>query len=144
MKLKGFTLLEILIAMAILGIMASVSFAFFKTFSPALKLSSSVRDLATDIRYAQQLAVTEQVNHGVSFSSITDEYWIIKYGNGTTTLSHKSLPDGISFQEITGFVNDEAIFNPYGAVEQAGDILINIEDKVKTIMVRPSGFVKIK
>ena len=145
MKLKGFTLLEVLIVIAILGIMASISFAFFKTFSPALKLSSSTRDLATDLRYTQQLAVTEQVNYGVSFSLTTNEYRIIKYGATAQEILRKSLPDGISFQEIIGFANKEAIFNPYGAVQQAGDIfLINTENKMKTIRVRPSGFVKIK
>ena len=48
-------------------------------------------------------------------------------------------------QAAARFSGDEVVFNPYGAVKEMGSVsLINIEQKVKIIEVRPSGFVKIK
>lgn len=141
----GFTLVEFLVVMAIIGIMAAVSWAALKNLQPSWRLDGAVRDLTTDLRYAQQGAITEQVNYGIHFSSSTDEYQIIRYGTTTENVLEKSLPEGVDFYQITGFSNDEAVFNPYGAVKEAGSIsLINTEQKIKTIEVRPSGFVKIE
>jgi len=141
----GFTLVELLVVIAIIGIITSISWVVLKTLQPSWRLDGAVRDLATDFRYAQQQSVTEQINYGVHFSSSTDEYQIIRYGTTTEEILKKSLPQGLRFYQIIGFTDDEVIFNPYGAAKEAGSVsLINIEQKIKTIEVRPSGFVKIK
>ena len=142
--MKSFTLIELLIIIAIFGILALISTPVFRNYQPGLQLSVVVRDLVTDLRYSQQMAVTEQVEHGVRFSTSTDEYQIIKYGAIEEILKEKSLPEKVSFQEVTGFSNDEVKFNPYGAVKEAGNItLINTKNTTSTIDIRPSGFVKI-
>lgn len=142
---RSFTLIELLIVISIIGIISGISWGAVRALLPSLQLGSIARDLITDLRSAQQSAVSQQVNHGIHFSSTTDEYQIIKYGTTTQTLLEKSLSKGISFQQITGFTNDEVIFNPYGAVKETGTIsLINTKNKTKTIEVKPSGFVKIK
>jgi len=144
-KSKGFTLFEFLVIIAIIGIIASVSWSALKTLQPSWRLDGAVRDLATDLRYAQQQSVTEQVNYGIHFSSTTNEYQIIRYGTTTENVLEKSLSEGVDFHQITGFNGDEVVFNPYGAVKEMGSVsLINIEEKIKIIEVRPSGFVKIK
>lgn len=142
---KGFTLIEALVVIAIIGIVASVSIGVLKLLQPSLKLKSATRDLMVDLRYAQQMAVTEQVNYGVHFSTTTNSYQFFRYGTTTQELSEKSLSEGIAFQEIVGFSsNEEAIFNPYGATVATGTVsLINTENETKIIGVRPSGFVKL-
>lgn len=146
MKIKNsFTLIELLVVILVIGIITGISWGAVRALQPSLRLGSVARDLITDLRYAQQLAVSQQVDYGVRFSTATNEYQIIRHGTTTEDLLKKSLPDGIDFQEITGFSNNEVIFNPYGAVKETGTIsLINTKGKTKTIEVRPSGFVKIK
>lgn len=144
-KLRGFTLFEFLIIITIIGIIAAISWSALRNLQPSWRLDGTVRDLAADLRYAQQQSITEQVNYGVHFSSTTNEYQIIRYGTITENILEKSLPEGVGFHQITGFNNNEAVFNPYGAVKEMGSVsLINIEQKIKTIEIRPSGFVKIK
>ena len=140
---KGFTLTEFIVALGIIIVLASISVLGYGSMRPGLQLSGVTRNLATDLRYAQQLAVTEQVDHGVYFSTTTEhKYQIIRHENAaTTTVKEVSLPTGIDFQSFT---SQEIQFNPYGAAkETATTTLINTKDRTKTIKVSPSGFVKI-
>ena len=144
-KPRGFTLFEFLVIIAIIGIIATISWSALKTLQPSWRLDGAVHDLAADLRYAQQQSVTEQVNYGIHFSSTTNEYQVIRYGTTTENILEKSLPEEVNFYQIIGFDGDEVIFNPYGAVKEMGSVsLINIEEKIKIIEIRPSGFVKIK
>jgi len=144
-NLKGFTLAELLTAITIVIILASISITAFRNIRPSLQLSGTARNLVTDLRYAQQLAVTEQKDHGVRFSTTTeDKYQIIRHENTTTTvLKEELLPEEIDFQQITPLINNEIRFNPYGAVKEEGEItLINTKNVTTTIKISPSGFVK--
>jgi len=140
----GFTLIEILTVIFILGILCLIGVPAFKTYQPSLQLSGTVRELVTDLRYAEGLAVTEQIDHGVRFFFEEGQYQIIRYGASEEIIKSKNLPQGVSFQEITGFTNNQAVFNPYGAAREAGIItFINTKNSTTTIDIRPSGFIKI-
>lgn len=141
MENKSFTLIELLIVIGIFTILASISFLGLRSIRPILQLSGMTRELVTDLRYAQQLAVTEQTDHGVRFSFAENKYQIIRYAETEEILKQRILPEGINLQKINNF--DEARFNPYGAVIESGKVnLVNI--KTKTIEIKPSGFVKIE
>ena len=141
---NGFTFIELLIIIIILGLLTVITIPAFRHYKPVIELSSSARDLASDIRYSQQLAITEQINHGIYFSVATDVYQITKYGATEEIIEEKSLSDQVSFQEITGFTDDKVIFNPYGAALEGGIItLINVKGATTQIEVKPSGFLKI-
>lgn len=139
----GFTLIELLTVISIIGVLALIGIPAFRAYQPSLELSGAVRKLVGDLRYAEQLAVTEQVNHGISFSSSTNQYQMISYGAVEETLASTTLPEKVSFYQIAGFTNDQVIFNLYGAVKEAGSITLITKDATTTIEIRPSGFVKI-
>lgn len=139
---KGFTLIEILIIIVVIGILVGISIPAFKRFQPVFQLNGAVRGLVADLRYAQQLTVTEQKEHCVRFGD--KEYEIIQCQNpeAEEILKRISLQD-IDSITITNFSNNEVRYNPYGAVKKAGTITLKINGKGKTIDVRPSGFVRI-
>lgn len=141
----SFTLMELLIVIGIVIILASISIPALRNIRPSLQLSGTTRNLVTDLRYAQQLAVAEQVDHGVCFSTTTeDKYQIIRHGTVTSTIKEVLLPKGINFQYISPLADNEVRFNPYGAAkEEATTTLSNTKNVTKTIKVSPSGFVKI-
>ena len=144
---NGFTLIEILVVISIISIITGIFFGGLRTLQPAMRLDGVVRDLATDLHYVQQQAVSEQFNYGISFLIDTNEYQILKYITSTTTqeISKKSLAQGISFYEIKDFTDNNVIFNPYGSVTEAGSVsLVNSKQEIKVINVRPSGFIKIE
>lgn len=144
---NGFTLIEIFVVISIIFIITGIFFGGLKVLQPSMYLEGTVRDLTTDLHYAQQQAVAEQFNYGISFFVDTNEYQILKYITPTTTqeILKKSLAQDISFYEIKDFTDNIVIFNPYGSVAEAGSIsLINNKQKIKVISIRPSGFIKIE
>jgi len=64
---QGWTLIELVLVIIMVVILAAVISASFQNY-PAIKLNGAVRRLASDIRFAQQLAMTRQVRHGVVFN----------------------------------------------------------------------------
>lgn len=141
-KTKGFTLIEILVTIAIIAVLVGITIPVFRSFQPTLQLSGTVRALASDLRYTQQMAVTEQINYCLQLFLLEKKYQIVQCGQ-TQPILEKTLPDEIvSFS--ANFTNNEVEFNPYGAVKEDGIITLeNSKSQTKTIEVKPSGFVKI-
>jgi len=67
----AFTLIELTILILIIGILSIVVFVEFQKSTSDVKLTSAVFKLRGDILYAQNLAVTQQINHGVIFNPST-------------------------------------------------------------------------
>jgi len=135
--------MEILVIIGILGILTIMTIPALRTFQFGLQLNGVSRELISDLRYAQQLTVTEQVEYCVLFFSIDKKYQIIQCGE-SQPIKEKILPNEIKSLTTAGFSNDEVRYNPYGAVKEAGSITLeNTKNETKTILVRPSGFVKI-
>lgn len=139
-----FTLVEILVVLSIVGVLALIGIPAFRAYQPSLQLSGVVRELSTDLRYAEQLAITEQVEHGIIFLPGVNQYQIVRFGEPNQVLGLKTLPSGVSFLEITGFTDNKVLFNPYGAAQESGIItLVNAKNATSGIDVRPAGFIKI-
>ena len=139
----GFTLAEILISVAIILLLMGISLALLKSLQPSLQLSGSIRDLITDLRYAQQITITEQIKYCVKLFLDEKKYQIRRCATGQVIVE-KFLGGGIQAMTASGFSDNEIEFNPYGAAKQSGQITLeNTNGQIKTIEVRPSGFVKI-
>lgn len=140
---KSLTLIEILIIIGIIAIIVGVSVPVFNIFQPTLQLNGAVRNLTTNLRYTQQLAVTEQINYCLQLFLPEKKYQIIQCDK-TQPMIEVYLPEKIKQITSDGFTNNKVEFNPYGSVKENGTIALeNTENKIKTIEVRPSGFVKI-
>lgn len=140
---KGFTLIEMLVVIGIIGIVGSISFPVYQNMRPNITLNSATRDLATDMRYAQQLAVTEQLAYNVIFDIGASSYEI-RNSSSNALIQEKVLPIGISFSSITGLAGNTAKFTATGAaVQPATIVLINRKSNQTTIEIKPSGYVKI-
>ncbi len=138
-------LIDLLVALGIIALIATIAIPYLRKYQPNLKLNTTARDLTADIRYAQQLTVTEQKVHLVSFDLINDKYYILKIDTATTTVKTVILDSEVSFKQITGLTDNQVVFNFYGGVSQAGTIILTNTNNVDaTINVKPSGYVQLQ
>lgn len=141
---SGSVLMSFLVSLGIIVLLSAVSIPYIKQYQPNLKLNSNAKIIATDLRYAQQLTITEQTTYKVVFSTELGEYSIIKNTEPAETIKTVKLDSEISFQSITGLTDNEVVFNYYGGVSESGQVtLININSKTKTINIKPSGYIQL-
>lgn len=137
-------LLNTLVAFGVIALLTTLSIPYLKKYQHNLKLNGEARNLASDLRYAQQLTVSEQTVHLVKMDLVGDSYQILKIGTATTTIKSVTFDPEVSYQQITGLTDNQVIFNAYGGVTEAGQIiLINSDGVTGEINIKPSGYVEI-
>ena len=84
----GFTLIEIIAVLVIIGIMSAVAITIFSSLDK-YKLTSEVEILKTHLRYAQSRAMSDTVSWGIYFSG-GPHYTLQRNGD---PISYPSLPN---------------------------------------------------
>jgi len=139
---NAFTLAELLVIIGIISALTLFAVPALRTFQPTLQLSSIVQEVVGDLRYAQQLTVTEQKEHCLQFFP-TDKKYQLKKCEGEI-IKEKIFPKEIESFLVSGFADNEVRYNPYGAVKDAGTIILeNTKNEIKIISVKASGFISV-
>jgi len=138
----GFTLLELLIAIAIIAVIGAIILPVYQSARPSLRLNTVARDLVADLRLAQQEAVTQQILHGIAFDASANKYQIINLGN-STVVKTVHIPTPLVLATTTGLTAATVSYNATGAVAESGTVVIGNGTATSTIEIKPSGYVKI-
>ncbi len=142
---SGFTVLELIVAIAIASIVMGIAIPSFLSWMPTLRLSSGARQVATDLQVARMKAISQNVKFRVNFiGSIpgATSYQLEKDNGGTFIADSGpfSLPDGITVSALS--LTSE--FQPRGTVNSASSITLqNINSETKQIQVAAVGRVMI-
>ncbi len=99
--------------------------------------------MAGNLRYAQQLSVTEQVVHGVEFDFFNNSYQVNRYGEATSTIRYVELDSEVEFHEINGLSENMVKFNFYGGVNESGEVILNNVNTEAKVIIKPSGYVQL-
>ena len=141
---RGFSLVQLLTVIAIIAIMATISIPALRQYGPNIKLKAAARQIVSDLRYAQQLTVSQQKIYYLEIDVAGRRYTLALESDSTNPLKTTILPDGINFQTVSGFTGNRVVFNSYGAVSEAGQIILtNDQGNAYTINVKPSGYVQL-
>ncbi|SRR6056297_2060524 len=141
---KGYLLINLAVGLGIIALIVALSLPHIRRYQINSKLSAEARDMAGYLRHAQQLSVTEQTVHGVEFSTSSDTYWIKRYGGATSTIKEIPLDSSVNIAHISGLVDAGVKFNFYGGVDHSGEVVLDNINTTSTVVIKPSGYVKIK
>jgi len=139
----GFQLIQLVMVCAIIGIMAVIGVPVFTRYQPNIKLNAEAKQLISDLRYAQQKTVSEQKIYYIEIDIPGKEYSIIKQETPATPIKTIVLDPEITFQEVSDLTDNKVVFNSFGAVSEAGEIILaNSQESIITINIKPSGHIQ--
>jgi prepilin-type N-terminal cleavage/methylation domain-containing protein len=91
----GFTLLELIVVMAIFSVLMAIGVPTWIVLLPTYSLSSAARQVQSELHRIKMQAVAENVTFRLAFSNVADSYTIQRVGASTTQHGTKPLPGGI-------------------------------------------------
>lgn len=134
-KDKGFTLLELIVVMFLVGLMLSLAGVLFSNTLPSSKFSATTREVAATIRHARTLAQLRGENQTVTIDMEARKY-------GIDNVTAKDIPPGISIKIIDPLLGDvqtgkyQFNFPSMGGIE-GGTIVLWNSKKTASIEIDP-------
>ena len=139
----GFTLTEIIVAMAIISILAAIALPNWSTLLPNYALNGAARQVQSELHKLKSRAVAENANFRLVFSGTS--YSIEKFSGGsyTATGDSKTLPEGIT---LAGTSDTPVGFTSRGTSIDSSEKtvkLCNIKNSGKNIAISDTGRIRI-
>ncbi|MBN2408626.1 MAG: prepilin-type N-terminal cleavage/methylation domain-containing protein [Candidatus Aminicenantes bacterium] len=121
MKKQGFTLIEVLVVIAIIGILALLAYPNIKNSLEVRNLENKAREVLTTLQQAKFQAVKTKLNHRVTFDNSLG-YWVyyiereVSYDTWVEVpgIIRKSIPNRLA--TTINLPDQEVIFSPLGFV----------------------------
>ena len=140
---RGFSLVELIIVIALIGILSTVVVFAWQGFRDNANLRTAARDIATSMSASKQRAVTEGIRYRLTFSAGGNSYTIAADPFTTALTQTKLLADfgpGLSIVS-TSFTSGQLTFLSRGTLSGFGGNVIvgNGRGSQATITVNITG-----
>lgn len=154
MRQKGFTLLELIIVTAIIGIMAAIGSNTFSSYSRTAKLNAAANDLTLTLNVAKQNSLSQVKNSSLCASTdILNGYKVVIINSTTYNLnmvcsgidiniSTKSLPANITFSSPTPASFFFPVLKGGATITGSPTITLTGFGQTKSVTVTNAGVIK--
>lgn len=129
---KGFTLIETMIIVAIIGVLAGLTIPAFANYIQKQKVIGARNSLMADIQYARSLAIARRTTFQIDFEA--GQYEIIIPGPDTVIRS-KTAPEGVTYN-----ADGDPNFYAWG-LSDACNIAVSNFQKTSNVSLLPNGTV---
>jgi prepilin-type N-terminal cleavage/methylation domain-containing protein len=129
---RGFSLAEIIVAIAVFAILASIAIPQFVAFRPKNRLNGATRQIYSQLMWARSKAVTDNSNYVVTFP--TSQTMLIS-GNTTRTVNIQSDYVDVTLSSTATTIT----FFPRGTSDVAPTITLTNAGGSKTVNLKITG-----
>lgn len=133
-KQAGFTLIEMIVTVAVAMIVLAVGAPSFLSWMPTIRLSSAARQVATDLQVARMKAISQNTSYTVTFNASA----------GTYAFGSDSRDIGQLYPGITMLVSANPVFSPRGTASASSTITLNNGSTQTFVCVKNVGRVNIQ
>lgn len=143
----GFSLLELLLVVAVLAILGSIGSAYYFNVVKNIELSTAASGIISDLQYAQSSSMAGEsgMRWGIHFVNGSDDYYQIfstptDFANASTTIaSIIYLPQQVVFSDPSDSSNKDIIFERITGTAASATVVIASSDNSQTITVPAIG-----
>jgi len=140
-KRRGFSLVELMIVIALIGILTSIAIPSWNRYRQNADLKTAARGIAGDVFNMKQRAVSEQTRYRIIFDLANHRYQLIKGSTGNDVIQTRDLSEygpGITLTKTT-FTNDTVNFFTRGTTDWGTVSLKNSRESTATVTLNPVG-----
>jgi len=144
---NGFSLIEMIIAVAILAVLSGAAITVYVGMKPSISLSGATRQIMGDFMWARMRAVSQNNEFKIFFLD-DHRYQILDddNNNGNIDSSELTVTKDIQdeYYDVTFTSTDNPIFQPRGNAAPTSTITITNSIMTKTVIIAITGRVKIE
>jgi prepilin-type N-terminal cleavage/methylation domain-containing protein len=131
---RGFTMLELMMATAIAGILVVAAYTNWRSYSDKQRLRYGVIQVAASLRQGEERAKAERSPYTITFTASSSTYVIQRVSGGY--LENAQMPSSVKAQ-----ASDTVTFSAFGVPDAAHTITLQNGAGTKTATVGAQGAV---
>jgi general secretion pathway protein H len=146
----GFSLLELIVVMALIGIIAALVPPLMTRSLSNLKMKTTVKEISATLRFARSQAISTKTTQFFFLDIEEKKYWISTFSHQSSTISlqpktidHEIAIEGFkSSRDSDDIIRDGVVrveFSPQGS-SSGGVILVKIKDEDRVLSIDADMF----